>query len=99
MKFETAVGVDVGGAETADAEKEFETLLLRINRSLRAVRGIGEVVRATFGNENIEMCTLLALRGSGLICVACTPMCACARTFCPLALLSLVETTRCLHMV
>ena len=29
IKFETAVGVDVGGGETADAEKEFETLLLR----------------------------------------------------------------------
>ena len=29
MKFETAAGVDVGEAETADAEKEFETLLLR----------------------------------------------------------------------
>ena len=44
-----------------------------INRSLREVRGIGEVVRASLGNENVEMCTLLALRGSGLICVACTP--------------------------
>ena len=29
MKFETAVGVDVGGGETTDAEKEFETVLLR----------------------------------------------------------------------
>ena len=29
MKFETAVGVDVGGGEPTDAEKEFETLLLR----------------------------------------------------------------------
>ena len=29
MKFKTAVGVDVGGTETADAEKEFETPLLR----------------------------------------------------------------------
>ena len=29
MKFETAVGVDVVGGETTDAEKEFETLLLR----------------------------------------------------------------------
>ena len=42
------------------------------------MRGIGEVVRASFGNENVEMFTLLALRGSGLICAACTPMCACA---------------------
>ena len=29
MKFETAAGVDVGGGETTDVEKEFETLLLR----------------------------------------------------------------------
>ena len=38
---------------------------------------------ASFGNENEEMSALLAVRGSGLFCVACTPIkrvrvCACA---------------------
>ena len=47
MKFETAVGVDVGGGETVDAKKEFETLLLRINSCSRAVYCIGEVVGAS----------------------------------------------------
>ena len=45
-----------------------------INKSLWAVRGIGKVVRASFGNENEEMSALLAVRGSGLFCVACTPI-------------------------
>ena len=49
---------------------------------------------------------LLALRGSGLIFsppltlrVLFSSVSACARIFCPLALLSLFETTRSLHVV